>query len=149
MGARRGNVMWKCWTVHLLVLGHDFYLKLILLSNSAHTEMLKLSNVEKHCVYYFFREKSCLNVTSIYSVGSVGTYIWKVLTQFSYFSSAVNEFPVLKADGIKYIMIFRNQVSFSFTLMIKTYRSLLLYTCQAWFILLGHMLTQQVFHSHI
>lgn len=29
------------------------------------------------------------------------------------FSIAVNEFPVLKADGIKYIMIFRNQVSFS------------------------------------
>lgn len=30
---------------------------------------------------------------------------------FYFFSLTVNEFPVLKADGIKYIMIFRNQVS--------------------------------------
>lgn len=28
-----------------------------------------------------------------------------------FFLPTVNEFPVLKADGIKYIMIFRNQVS--------------------------------------
>lgn len=39
--------------------------------------------------------------------------------KFAYFSVSVNEFPVLKADGIKYIMIFRNQVSFSFTLIEK------------------------------
>lgn len=67
----------------------------------------------------------------------------EVSTKFAYFSIAVNEFPVLKADGIKYIMIFRNQVSFSFTLVVKTYCSLLFYTCQAQFILLDCMLTHR------